>query len=278
MRATIKVAASLFSLFLMCCVRVIPAFPASEIAVVIDCRGDGLIIPSKSDLGVRCEKGLVVNPGDWVKTGPGAAVTLAFDKGFNNLVTVKENSLAVAMPDGYFNMDLLEGSVFGDLGKIKSNRCFRLMSPAVAMETASGAWSARNEGAYTEVSVFRGTAAMTGMNPDGSLKKEKKAVAEGYGIKIMNNSDPGELEPNSEPLTAWAMDEIAKLRATRQTALSEMSENKLKIAEPPKSVFGKNSKVDTKIVYGGQEVNLEEYLSLEKNKVSGKVPSGDHGK
>jgi hypothetical protein len=116
------------------------------------------------------------------------------------------------------------------------------------------------------------------MNPDGSLKKDKEAISPGYRRKTMNSADPGELEANPEPVKAWSMEEAARHLAMKRTARLEMSENKLKIIEPPKSVFSKSSKLDTRIIYGGEEVDLKEYLSREKNKAFGKGQPAVSGK
>ncbi|MBF0217521.1 MAG: hypothetical protein HQL30_11070 [Candidatus Omnitrophica bacterium] len=243
-----------------------PAAAENDIAVVIACQGDVKVVPGKSNIGIPCVKGGVINPGDWMKTGPGSAVTLAFDKKFDNLVTIQENSLTVVLPDGYFNINLIEGAVFGNLENIKSNQVFRIMTPATSTEASNGGWCIRNEGPYTDVSVVDGVVFVSGVNPDGTVKGEKSAVEKGFGRKTTNSGDPGELEATPGSITAWFQEQVIKHREMKRTARQELSDNKLQIERQPASIVQGKMTNGTTIIADGREVDLVDFIYQERVK------------
>jgi hypothetical protein len=147
---------------------------------------------------------------------------------------------------------------------IRSNQVFRIMTPATSTEASNGGWSIKNEGPYTDVCVVDGVVSVSGINPDGTVKSGKSIVEKGFGRKTMNNSDPGPLEANSPPVTAWFQEQVIRHREMKRTARQELFDHKLQIERQPERIASRTPNKGTTIIADGKEVDLEDFMYQER--------------
>jgi len=186
------------------------AYPEAKTAEVFNVTGDAKVIPVGSNIGITCQKGMVIHPADWIKTGPGGSVTLAFDSKADNAVTVSENSIIIMKMDGYFKVQLLQGKVLAILENVEHGETFRALTPSVVAESTSSKWAVSSDGAYSTVVVVDGEAFVCGVNKDGSVKKERYNVKEGFARTAQTGEDPGELTPAPDNVIGWFKEQVVQ--------------------------------------------------------------------
>ena len=181
-----------------------------ETAEVFSVVGDVRIIPLGSNVGIRCETGMRVNAGDWIRTGVNSSATLSFDGDVDNAIRVQENSLVIMRLDGYFKIQLLQGKVNAILENVQRGETFRVLTPSVVTESANSGWVVSAEGTYSTVVVVEGEAYVVVINSDGSIKKERYEVKEGYARTTRIHEDPGELTAAPDSVLQWFQDQLVK--------------------------------------------------------------------
>lgn len=245
-------------------------YSQEETATIFEVKGDVKVVPRGRNIGVVCEEGMVVNSGDWIKTGPGSTVTLSFDADADNVVTIEENSLIIMKLDGYFKIQLLTGEIYAILENVEHGEAFRVLTPSVVTESMSSGWGARSDGTYTNVVVFDNRVFLVGLNKDGTVKKKKFWIEEGYQRKTINFEDPGELKPIPENLLSWFREQVVAhhlektiVQQTRKQGIdtSEVKEDGEKAAEgAEKEQQYTAPSGNGKIIVDGEEINLLDFL------------------
>jgi hypothetical protein len=190
----------------------------AETVQVFAVSGDVKVVPRGRNIGIACEKAMVLQSGDWVKTGSNSSVSLAFDKDGENAVTIEENSLVIVKLDGYFKIQLLTGEIYAILENVEHGETFRVLTPSAVTEATSSGWGAKSDGTYTNVVVFDNKVFICGINKDGSVKKEKFWIEEGYQRKTINFEDPGALEPIPETMLSWFKEQVVAHHLTKELA------------------------------------------------------------
>ncbi|MDD4956268.1 MAG: FecR family protein [Candidatus Omnitrophica bacterium] len=255
-----------FIIFLAFLTLIGVATACAEQATVFDFSGDAKIVPKGRKIGVDCEKGMVVYPGDWVKTGSGSFVTIAFDDKNDNVIKVEENSLVIIKLDGYFKLQLLSGEIYAILENVEANETFRVLTPSVVTEATSSGWGAKSDGNLTNVVVFDDRIFICGINKDGSVNKKRYWIEEGYERSTKKFEEPGELKPAPDNMVSWFKDQVVAHHLDKMMA-KQLKEQGIDPAaqgkagegaqpgEAPKPGPGKGT-----VIIDGEEVNLVEYL------------------
>jgi hypothetical protein len=235
---------------------------AEEEVFVYKVTGNAKVIPSGSNVGVPCEKGMILHPLDWVKTGADSSVVLSFDPKAQNILTVDSNSLVILKMDGYFKAQLLKGQVYALLENVEKGDTFRMLTPSVVTEAKTSAWGVNNEGVYTSVMVLDGEAYVCGINKDGSVKKNKYKISEGKQRTTKRFEDPGTLNTSPEEIQDWFKDQVIKHHMTQELqknigsgSTRKRSTRKRSTSKRSKSLKGKNI-----TIVDDQEVDILDYI------------------
>lgn len=183
-------------------------FAGDEVVSVFSIRGDVKVVPKGANRGTKCEKGMILHAGDWIKTSKDATVTIAFDKEADNVITIEEKSLIVLRLDGYFKVQLLRGEILAILENVTRGEKFRVLTPSVVTESLNSGWGAKSDGAYTNVVVFDNKVFVCGINPEGEIEDKKYWIEEGEQRKTLTFEDPGELETLPQNAVPWFKEQV----------------------------------------------------------------------
>ncbi|HNX91539.1 MAG TPA: FecR family protein, partial [Candidatus Omnitrophota bacterium] len=251
---------------------------------VFSVKGDVKVVPKGRNIGVECTTGMTLVSGDWIKTGKGAQVSIAFDKEANNVINLEENSLVIIKLDGYFKIQLLTGQLYAMIEEVNKGESFRVLTPSVVTEATSSGLGVRSDGTYTNVMVFDNKAVICGLNKDGSVKKGKFWIEEGYQRKTINFQDPGELEAVPDAVLSWFKEQViahhlAQTMAQQKPSIAEKKQdegnNKVESQEKKKETGAGNGAADQSynprgvVIIDGEQVDLLEYLYKERLKQQG---------
>ncbi|MBF0493658.1 MAG: FecR domain-containing protein [Candidatus Omnitrophica bacterium] len=239
-------------------------------AFVFSFKGDVKIVPVGSNIGVKCEKGMVVNPNDWIKTGPASEVTLSFDENADNVIKVQESSLIILKMDGYVKMQLLKGELYAILEDVKKDEVFRVMTPSVVAESTSAGWGVSGDGTYTKTVVIDGQAYVCGINKDGTPSEKKYQVGSGYQRKTALYKDPGAQEEAPQEVVSWFKEQVIAHHLEKEIYKKTKSENSAKVSG------------GDVIIADGEKVNIVDYIYKKRlenmsragTSAEGKSPSG----
>ncbi|MDD4201866.1 MAG: FecR domain-containing protein [Candidatus Omnitrophica bacterium] len=245
--------------------------PEEREATVFSVTGDAKVVPMGSSIGVQCKQGMTIKEGDWIKTGPGGFVTLAFDDKAENVIKVQENSLVIMKMDGYFKIQLLEGKMNAILENVEKGEVFRALTPSVVTEATNSGWVVSSEGNYTTVVVADGEAYVCGLNKDGSVKKDKFKIEEGFGRTTKLYENPGEMVKTPESVLQWFQDQvvehhldkvISKKAAEQKTETPDVKKTEEDQKKQTVKSFSTTAALKGKnvAIIDGQEVDLLEYL------------------
>lgn len=227
----------------------------SDTARVFSVRGDARVIPLGSNVGVQCQEGMLINPGDWIRTGENSSVTFAFDHDADNVVRVQENSLVIMRLDGYFKVQLLKGKVNAILENVQHGEKFRVLTPSVVTESASSGWMVSAEGEYSTVVVVEGEAYVLGVNKDGSIRKDRYKIEEGLARTTRMHEDPGEPTAAPDGVMDWFREQVVEHHLAQKAAEKAGS-------EPDASVgSGRRSPGTENELTSAQEQVIEESFS-----------------
>lgn len=239
-------------------------------------KGDAKAIPAGSSLGTQCTRGMRLRPGDWIKTGENSSVTLSFDKGGQNAITLQDDSLMIIKLDGYFKVQLLKGKVYAILENVAGGEIFRVLAPSVVTESTASGWTLDAQGIYNSVIVCDGEAYVCGINKDGTVKQEKFAVKEGYGRLTKGGENPEPPTKASEDVVSWFRAKVVEHHlnkaAVKKLEQEEMYNSEKKDAEKTdvgglaqgkadRSTQGKNV-----FIVDGKEYDLLEYIYSQRLK------------
>lgn len=240
-------------------------------AKVFSVTGDAKVVPRGSSIGIQCKKDMIIKEGDWIKTGSGGFVTLAFDDKAENVVKVQENSLVIMKLDGYFKIQLLEGKMNAILENVEKGEVFRALTPSVVTEATNSGWVVSKEGNFTTVVVADGEAYVCGLNKDGSVKKDKFKISEGFGRTTKLYEDPGEMVKTPDSVLQWFQDQVIEHHLDRVIAKKALERKKKSLGD--KKAKDKQRNKTTKsfnkaaalkgkniAIVDGEEVDLLEYL------------------
>ena len=231
---------------------------AEEDVFIYSVNGNVKIIASGSNVGITCQKGMKLNPLDWVKTGPNSSAVIAFDANADNILKVEESSLVIIKMDGYFKAQLLKGQVYALLENVEKDDTFRMLTPSVVTEAKTSAWGVNNEGVYTSVMVLDGEAYVCGVNKDGSVKKDKYKISEGKQRTTKRFEDPGVLNTSPEEIQNWFKDQVIKHHMSKEITKKigqKKSKKRLEHIKRPKTLKGKNI-----TIVDDQEVDILDYI------------------
>ncbi|MBU0683398.1 MAG: FecR family protein [Candidatus Omnitrophica bacterium] len=184
------------------------AWGESDVVSVFSINGDVKVVPKGRNVGVKCEKEMILHAGDWIKTGANSSVTIAFDRDANNVITIEEKSLIVIRMDGYFKVQLLRGEIYAILENVSKGETFRVLTPSVVTESLNSGWGAASDGSYTNVVVFDNRVFVCGINPEGEIEKKKYWIEEGYKRKTLIFEDPGDIESLPENAVPWFKEQV----------------------------------------------------------------------
>ncbi|MFA6635827.1 MAG: FecR domain-containing protein [Candidatus Omnitrophota bacterium] len=249
----------------------------NDTASIFSVSGDVKVIRMGSNIGLQCEEGMNIKPGDWIKTGEGSSATLSFDNSADNIIKVQENSLVVMKLDGYFKVQLLDGKINAILESVQQEETFRVLTPSVVTESTNSGWALSADGNYSTVVVVDGEAYVCGINEDGSIRKSKFAVQEGYGRTTKMYQDPADLTAAPESVMKWFKDQVlehhlakvmAKKAEEKGVPLARESERQEPEDAPeefqPKVKQRSERREGTKgknvAIIDGEEVSLLEYI------------------
>ncbi|MDD5439971.1 MAG: FecR domain-containing protein [Candidatus Omnitrophica bacterium] len=246
------------------------ACPEAKTAQVFSVTGDAKVIPVGSNIGIACRKGMEIHPADWIKTGAGSSVTLSFDEKGDNAMTVSENSIIIMKMDGYFKIQLLQGKVLAILENVEHGETFRALTPSVVAESTSSKWAVSSEGVSSTVVVVDGEAFVCGINKDGSVKKERYNIREGYARTTNAYEEPGELTKTPENVMSWFKGQVVEHHLSKVIAEKVNTEETtpegsapqeqpfpVKTETPPETAGTKGRNI---AVIDGKEVDILEYL------------------
>ena len=249
-----------------------------EAAKIFSVTGDVKVIRMGSNIGVQCEEGVGIMPGDWIKTGTGSFATISFDDGADNVIKVQENSLVVMKLDGYFKVQLLAGQINAILESVQLGETFRVLTPSVVTESMNSGWALSADGNYSTVVVVDGEAYVCGVNEDGSIRKSQFAVREGYGRTTKMDQDPAAEVMAPESVMKWFKDQVlehhlAKVVAQKaeesETLLNKAAEQEKQDGVVPGELLAEGTQKREKregtkgknvAVIDGEEVSLLEYI------------------
>jgi len=232
--------------------------------LVFAVQGNVKVIPMGSNIAIECQRGMFLHPLDWIKTEANSSVTLAFDEKAENVVRVNENSLVIIKLDGYFKIQLLTGKMNAILENVESGETFRALTPSVVTESTSSGWTIDSEGIYSTVVVVDGEAYVCGINKDGTVKKEKFHIKEGYERETKTNEDPSIMTKAPEKAISWFkqqvvqhhLDRVVSKKMKAQYAEKKQGkEEKTEKGTEPRRVKGRNI-----AIIDGEEVDLLDYL------------------
>jgi len=256
----------------------VPVGGQVETAKVFSVKGNVKVVPEGRSVGVPCKEGMIVNAGDWIKTGKNSTVTLSFDVEDDNTIKIKENTLVILKLDGYFKIHLLAGEIYALLENVEKEESFRVLTPLVVTESMSSGWGATTDGNYTNVVVFDNRVFICGINKDGTVNKQKYWIEEGYQRKTINFQNPGDMKPVPEKMLSWFREQVVAHHLDKALA-KEMKEKGLEVVkteevveeEPageetdedkPKDTFSRRPprRGAGTFIVDGEEINLVEYL------------------
>jgi hypothetical protein len=180
----------------------------SDTASIFSVTGDVKVIRMGSNIGIQCEEGMLIRPGDWIKTGNKSFATLSFGNSLDNVIKMQENSLVVMKLDGYFKVQLLDGKINAILESVQQGETFRVLTPSVVTESTNSGWALSAGGNYSTVVVVDGEAYVCGINENGTIKKAKFVVHEGYGRTTRMYQDPADLTAAPESVMKWFKDQV----------------------------------------------------------------------
>lgn len=263
-----------FPLVLICAlcfsVSVYPEPRFSRDVVIIASKGDVRIIPKGTSLGVKAEEGMVIHPGDWVRTGIGSYITLVFDKRGNKVVELQEDSLIIIKGDGYYNLQIMDGKLTAILENMEKNDYFRVLTPSAVAESNNSVWMVDSSGILTTVSSVSGYMGVYGVNTDGTAKDQRYEIVEGNARTTRMFEDPSDMMALGYGVVSWNRKEASKSKDIRDAGLKNVkigedtSFNDSQKKYIPEKISGdKPQEIKRKnvVIVDGKEVDIIEYMS-----------------
>ena len=172
-----KILLKLGTVFVVVCISAY-AFGAS--VTVISYDGDVKVIKSGSSVGKACSLNMEIEPGSWISTGKSSTVTVSFDKDSKNITRLEENTLAAVRNDGSVRLEIFDGALITSLKGLTGGDEFKVKTPCGVVGATGTGWGIVTNGVLTDVKVFENRVFLQSLNIDGTIKKGKVWVEEGY--------------------------------------------------------------------------------------------------
>jgi hypothetical protein len=196
---------SLWCVAFACCV--LPAADVfaqtSEQVEVTYFSGNTEVLLKDAEDFAPCEEGMILEPGDKVKTLGDGVVELAFNEENTNVVRLSEGTEVEIVLEDDEKLSLSEGEVFASIAGLPAESTFEIRTPTAVCGVRGTEWVTRVSGEETEVEAIEHTPYVRHFEESGVKSNLKMIIQPGQMTTVRRFQPPLQPRPIPHGYAQW---------------------------------------------------------------------------
>lgn len=172
-----------------------PEGPADEkpCAELLEISGPVEVSTAKGPFA-PAKAGMVLNPGDRIKTGRDATAVVSFDAEDKNISRIGAGSDVVIILGTTEKLELVNGDVFSALENLPKGSTFEIRTSTAVAGVRGTDWRVSADAETTDVEAFDNRVYVANIERDGSVSRTTTVLYPGFKSRVLKFKEPTRME------------------------------------------------------------------------------------